>query len=91
MRFVLMIMSPGVKFVVLIDHQCSSYRGTRFSLPGSLALGVQHSEPNADLRTYALLGTPSVNRFSRSMTTISSLRRMGAGWRLLWRLIWLIA
>jgi hypothetical protein len=30
------------------------------SLPGSLALGAQHGKLDADLRTFALLGTPSV-------------------------------
>jgi hypothetical protein len=30
------------------------------SLHGSLALGAQHGKLDADLRTYALLGTPSV-------------------------------
>jgi hypothetical protein len=34
--------------------------GARLPLPGSLALGAQHAEIDADLRTYALLGTPSV-------------------------------
>ena len=32
----------------------------RLPLPGSLALGAQHGKFNADLRTSALLGTPSV-------------------------------
>jgi hypothetical protein len=34
--------------------------GARLPLPGSLALGAQHGKFNADLRTSALLGTPSV-------------------------------
>jgi hypothetical protein len=34
--------------------------GARLPLPGSLALGAQHGKLDADLRTYALLGTPSV-------------------------------
>jgi hypothetical protein len=34
--------------------------GTRLTLPSSLALGAQHGKLYADLRTYALLGTPSV-------------------------------
>jgi hypothetical protein len=34
--------------------------GARLPLTGSLALGAQHGELNADLRTCALLGTPSV-------------------------------
>jgi hypothetical protein len=34
--------------------------GARLPLHGSLALGAQHGRLNADLRTYALLGTPSV-------------------------------
>jgi hypothetical protein len=34
--------------------------GARLPLPGSLAVGAQHSKIDADLRTYALLGTPSV-------------------------------
>jgi hypothetical protein len=33
----------------------------RLSLLGSLALGAQHGKIGADLRTYALLGTPSVH------------------------------
>jgi hypothetical protein len=59
--------------------------GARLPLHGSLALGAQHGKLNADLRTYTVLGTPSV----RYMTTIPSLLRMGAGWRR-WRLSWLI-
>jgi hypothetical protein len=34
--------------------------GARLPLPGSLALGAQHSKLDADLRTSALLDTPSV-------------------------------
>jgi hypothetical protein len=34
--------------------------GARFPLLGSLALGAEHGKLDADLRTYALLGTPSV-------------------------------
>jgi hypothetical protein len=34
--------------------------GARLPLPGSLALGAQHGKLDTDLRTYALLGTPSV-------------------------------
>jgi hypothetical protein len=34
--------------------------GARLPLPGSLALGAQHGKLDADLRTCALLGTPSV-------------------------------
>jgi hypothetical protein len=34
--------------------------GARLPLPGSLALGAQHGKIDADLRTFALLGTPSV-------------------------------
>jgi hypothetical protein len=34
--------------------------GARLPLPGSLALEAQHGKLDADLRTYALLGTPSV-------------------------------
>jgi hypothetical protein len=34
--------------------------GARLPLPGSLALGAQHGKIDADLRTCALLGTPSV-------------------------------
>jgi hypothetical protein len=34
--------------------------GVRLPLPGSLALGAQHSELDEDLLTSALLGTPSV-------------------------------
>jgi hypothetical protein len=34
--------------------------GARLPLPGSLALGAQHGKLDADLRTNALLGTPSV-------------------------------
>jgi hypothetical protein len=34
--------------------------GARLPLPGSLALGAQHGKLDADLRTYALIGTPSV-------------------------------
>jgi hypothetical protein len=32
----------------------------RLPLPGSLALGAQHGKLDADLRTYVVLGTPSV-------------------------------
>jgi hypothetical protein len=32
----------------------------RLPLPGSLSLGAQHGKLHADLRTFALLGTPSV-------------------------------
>jgi hypothetical protein len=32
----------------------------RLPVPCSLALGAKHSKLNADLRTYGLLGTPSV-------------------------------
>jgi hypothetical protein len=35
--------------------------GARLPLPGNLALGAQHGKLVADLRTSALLGTPSVN------------------------------
>ena len=41
------------------EHQCSSYM-CRLPLLGSFALGAQHSKLDADLRTSALLGTPSV-------------------------------
>jgi len=34
--------------------------GARLRLRGSLALGAQHGKLDADLRTFALLGTPSV-------------------------------
>jgi hypothetical protein len=34
--------------------------GVRLPLPDSLALGAQHGKLDADLRTFALLGTPSV-------------------------------
>jgi hypothetical protein len=34
--------------------------GARLPIPGNLALGAQHGKPDADLRTSALLGTPSV-------------------------------
>jgi hypothetical protein len=34
--------------------------GARLPLPGSLALATQHGKLDADLRTYALLGMPSV-------------------------------
>jgi hypothetical protein len=34
--------------------------GARLQLPSSLALGAQHDKLDADLRTYALLDTPSV-------------------------------
>jgi hypothetical protein len=34
--------------------------GARLPLPSSLALGAHHSKLGVDLRTYALLGTPSV-------------------------------
>jgi hypothetical protein len=34
--------------------------GSRLPLPGSLALGAENGKLDADLRTYALLGTPSV-------------------------------
>jgi hypothetical protein len=34
--------------------------GARFPLPDSLALGNQHGKLDVDLRTYAVLGTPSV-------------------------------
>jgi hypothetical protein len=35
--------------------------GARLPFPGSLALGAQHGKNDADLRTCALLGTPSVH------------------------------
>jgi hypothetical protein len=35
-------------------------KGARLPLPGSLALGAQHGKLDADLRTPALLGAPSV-------------------------------
>jgi hypothetical protein len=35
--------------------------GARLPLPGSLSLGAQHSKLDADLRTSASLGTPSVH------------------------------
>jgi hypothetical protein len=34
--------------------------GARLPFPGSLALGTQYGKLGADLRTFALLGTPSV-------------------------------
>jgi hypothetical protein len=34
--------------------------GDRLPITGSLALGAQHGKLDADLRTFALLGTPSV-------------------------------
>jgi hypothetical protein len=34
--------------------------GARLPLPGSLAWGAQHGKLDADLRAYALFGTPSV-------------------------------
>jgi hypothetical protein len=34
--------------------------GARLPLPGSLALGAEHGKLDADLRTSALLGTPSL-------------------------------
>jgi hypothetical protein len=37
-----------------------SHIGARLPLPGSLALGAQQGKLDADLRTSALLGTPSV-------------------------------
>jgi hypothetical protein len=36
------------------------YIGARLPFPGSLALGAQHGKLEADFRTSALLGTPSV-------------------------------
>jgi hypothetical protein len=33
----------------------------RLPLPGNIALGAQHGKLDADLRTFALLGTPSVH------------------------------
>jgi hypothetical protein len=52
----------------LVDVTVSSARtntniphiGARLPLPGSLALGDEHGKLDADLRTSALLGTPSV-------------------------------
>jgi hypothetical protein len=35
--------------------------GACLPLPGSLALGAQHGKLDADLRTSALLGTPSIH------------------------------
>jgi hypothetical protein len=49
----------------------------RLPLPGSLALGAQHGELDADLRTYAYLLGPCL-RFSRSMTTTPSTSYPGA-------------
>jgi hypothetical protein len=36
-------------------------KGARLPLAGSLALGAQHGKLDADLGTFALLGTPSVH------------------------------
>jgi uncharacterized membrane protein YqaE (UPF0057 family) len=65
------------------EHQCPSYRRS---------LAALHWELNMAnlMRTSALLLCMARLRFCRSMTTIPSLWRMGAGWRL-WRLSWLIA
>jgi hypothetical protein len=61
--------------------------GARLPLPSGLALGAQHGKLDA---AFALLLCLACLRFSQSMTTIPSLWRMEAGWRL-WRLSWLIA
>jgi hypothetical protein len=37
-----------------------SHIGARLPLPSSVALGAQHGKLDADLRTFTLLGTPSV-------------------------------
>jgi hypothetical protein len=63
--------------------------GARLPLPGSLALGAQHGKLDADM-LYTFPLCLARLRFSRSMTTIPSLWRIGAGWRL-WRLSCLIA
>jgi hypothetical protein len=63
--------------------------GARLPLPGSLELGARHGKLDADLRTSALLGTPSVH----SVHDCYLLRRMGAGWRLWWlnwSITWLV-
>jgi hypothetical protein len=60
-------MAPHRHFVVdvMVTSACTNTNvprsiGARLPLPGSLALGTQHGKLDADLRTYALLGTPSV-------------------------------
>jgi hypothetical protein len=63
--------------------------GARLPLPGSLALGAHHGKLDADLRTFALLGTPSVHAVHDYYPFYMELWKMGAGWRL-WRLSWMI-
>ena len=61
-------MAPHRHLVVVVVVTVPSARtntnvprvGARLPLPGSLALGAQHGKLDADLRTYALLDTPSV-------------------------------
>jgi hypothetical protein len=54
----------------------------RLPLPGSLALGAQHGKLDADLRTSALLGTPSVQSgidfYPFAMEDVSRLAPMAA-------------
>jgi hypothetical protein len=60
-------MAPHRHFVV--DVMVTSARtntnvpriNARLPLPGSLTLGAQHGKIDADLRTFVLLGTPSVH------------------------------
>jgi hypothetical protein len=56
--------------------------GARLPLPGSLALGAQHGKLDLDLRTSALLGTPSVHSVPDYYPFAV---KDGGGWRL-WRL-----
>ena len=53
--------------------------GARLPLRGILALGAQQGKLDADLRTSALLGTPSVQSVH---DYYPSLWRMGANWRM---------
>jgi hypothetical protein len=59
-------------------------------LPGILALRVEHDKLDADLRTSALRGTPSVQSVHDYYPFALEDGAMGPGWRL-WRMSWLIA
>jgi hypothetical protein len=66
-----------------VPHIC-----VRLPLPGNLALEAQHGKLDADLRTSALLGTPSVQPVHYCYYPFAL--EDGVGWRLS-RLSWFIA
>jgi hypothetical protein len=48
--------------------------GARLPLPGSLALETQYGKLDADLRTFALLGAPSVKSVHDLMNVVCTVR-----------------